>query len=147
VIQISISNDYNESLSYNNKFIIDLSTKVLSLENFHFAQISIILSNKEFVSKLKKQYFNVDVFTDVIAFNLEEEDDKIDGEVYISIDDVIDNAKIYEKSFNDEFKRVLVHGLLHLTGYNDDTVEQKENMKRLEDKYILLIKKEIISIS
>ena len=147
MIQISISNDYNESLSYNNKFIIDLSTKVLSLENFHFAQISIILSNKEFVSKLKKQYFNVDVFTDVIAFNLEEEDDKIDGEVYISIDDVIDNAKIYEKSFNDEFKRVLVHGLLHLTGYNDDTVEQKENMKRLEDKYILLIKKEIISIS
>ena len=147
MIQISISNDYNESLSYNNKFIIDLSTKVLSLENFHFAQISIILSNKEFVSKLKKQYFNVDVFTDVIAFNLEDDNDKIDGEVYISIDNVIDNAKIYKKSFDDEFKRVLVHGLLHLTGYNDDTVEQKENMKSLEDKYILLIKKEIISIS
>ena len=147
MIKISISNDYNESLSYNSKYIIDLSTKVLSLENFHFAQISIILSNKEFVSKLKKQYFNVDVFTDVIAFNLEDDNDKIDGELYISIDNVIDNAKIYEKSFDDEFKRVLVHGLLHLTGYNDDTVEQKENMKSLEDKYILLIKKEIISIS
>ena len=147
MIKISISNDYNESLSYNSKLIIDLSTKVLSLENFHFAQISIILSNKEFVSKLKKQYFNVDVFTDVIAFDLEEDDNKIDGEVYISIDDVIDNARIYKKSFDDEFKRVLVHGLLHLIGYNDDTAKQKENMRILEDKYILLIKEEIISIS
>tara|TARA_Y100001936_G_C16038287_1_gene649930 strand:- start:61 stop:504 length:444 start_codon:yes stop_codon:yes gene_type:complete len=147
VIEISISNDYNESLSYNSKFIVNLSTKVLSLENFHFAQISIILSNKEFVSKLKKQYFNVDVFTDVIAFDLEEDGNKIDGEVYISIDDVIDNAKIYKKSFDDEFKRVLVHGLLHLIGYNDDTVKQKEDMRILEDKYILLIKEEIISIS
>ena len=72
---------------------------------------------------------------------------KIDGEVYISIDDVIDNAKIYKKSFDDEFKRVLVHGLLHLIGYNDDTVKQKEDMRILEDKYILLIKEEIISIS
>tara|TARA_Y100001970_G_scaffold66365_1_gene84761 strand:+ start:2415 stop:2858 length:444 start_codon:yes stop_codon:yes gene_type:complete len=147
VIEISISNDYNESLSYNSKFIVNLSTKVLSLENFHFAQISIILSNKEFVSKLKKQYFNVDVFTDVITFDLEEDGNKIDGEVYISIDDVIDNAKIYKKSFDDEFKRVLVHGLLHLIGYNDDTVKQKEDMRILEDKYILLIKEEIISIS
>ena len=147
MIEISISNDYNESLSYNSKFIVNLSTKVLSLENFHFAQISIILSNKEFVSKLKKQYFNVHVFTDVIAFDLEEDGNKIDGEVYISIDDVIDNAKIYKKSFDDEFKRVLVHGLLHLIGYNDDTVKQKEDMRILEDKYILLIKEEIISIS
>lgn len=147
MININISNDYSESLSYNSKFIKELSTKVLSSENFHFAKISIILSNRESVSKLKKQYFNVDVFTDVIAFNLEGDDDSIDGEIYISIDDVIENSRIYEVSFNKEFKRVLVHGILHLTGYNDDTKKQKENMKILEDKYMLLIDKEVISIS
>ena len=145
MIKINISNDYNKLLSYNKKSIIELSTKVLSLENFHFAQISIILSNKEFVSKLKKQYFNVDVYTDVIAFNLENDGDSIEGEIYISIDDVLDNSKIYSISFNTEFKRVLIHGILHLIGYNDDTNEQKENMKILEDKYILLFNKGIIS--
>ena len=147
MIKINISNDYNKLLSYNKKSIIELSTKVLSLENFHFAQISIILSNKEFVSKLKKQYFNVDVYTDVIAFNLENDGDSIEGEIYISIDDVLDNSKIYSISFDTEFKRVLVHGILHLIGYNDDTNEQKENMKILEDKYILLFNKGIISIA
>ena len=147
MININISNDYSESLSYNSKFIKELSTKVLSSENFHFAKISIILSNRESVSKLKKQYFNVDVFTDVIAFNLEGDGDSIDGEIYISIDDVIENSRIYEVSFNKEFKRVLVHGILHLIGYNDDTKKQKENMKILEDKYMLLIDKEVISIS
>ena len=147
MININISNDYSESLSYKSKFIKELSTKVLSSENFHFAKISIILSNRESVSKLKKQYFNVDVFTDVIAFNLEGDDDSIDGEIYISIDDVIENSEIYEASFNKEFKRVLVHGILHLMGYNDDTKKQKENMKILEDKYMLLIDKEVISIS
>ena len=147
MIKINISNDYNKLLSYNKKSIIELSTKVLSLENFHFAQISIILSNKEFVSKLKKQYFNVDVYTDVIAFNLENDGDSIEGEIYISIDDVLDNSKIYSISFNTEFKRVLIHGILHLIGYNDDTNEQKENMKILEDKYISLFNKGIISIA
>jgi len=147
VININISNDYSESLSYNSKFIQELSTKVLSSENFHFAKISIILSNRESVSKLKKQYFNVDVFTDVIAFNLEGDGDSIDGEIYISIDDVIENSEIYEVSFNKEFKRVLIHGILHLMGYNDDTKKQKENMKILEDKYMLLIDNEVISIS
>lgn len=146
MININISNDYSESLSYNSKFIKELSTKVLSLENFHFAKISIILSNRESVSKLKKQYFNVDVYTDVIAFNLEDEGNSIEGEIYISMNDVLENSKIYEVSFNKEFKRVLIHGILHLLGYNDDTKNQKENMKILEDKYILLINKEVISI-
>tara|TARA_Y100000590_G_C15556260_1_gene952929 strand:- start:603 stop:1046 length:444 start_codon:yes stop_codon:yes gene_type:complete len=147
VIKIDISNDYSESLSYDSNSIKELSTKTLSLENFHFAKISIILSNREFVSKLKKQYFDVEAFTDVIAFNLEDEGDFIDGEIYISIDDVLENSKIYNVSFNKEFKRILVHGLLHLLGYNDDTDSQKENMKMLENKYILLINKKIISIS
>ena len=146
MINIDIVNDCDKSLVPKNNFIIDLSTKVLSLENFHFAQISIILSNREFVSNLKKQYFNVDVFTDVIAFNLEEEGDNIDGEIYISIEDVLENSKTYNITFNNEFKRVLIHGLLHLLGYDDKTEKQKNIMRKLENKYMLLSKSTIISI-
>ena len=147
MIKIDIVNDCDKSLVPKNNSIIGLSRKVLSLENFHFAQISIILSNREFVSNLKKQYFNVDVFTDVIAFNLEDEGDAIDGEIYISIEDILENSKIYNITFNDEFKRVLIHGLLHLLGYDDTTEKQKNIMRKLENKYMLLSKNTIASIS
>tara|TARA_B100000965_G_scaffold169682_1_gene141509 strand:+ start:519 stop:962 length:444 start_codon:yes stop_codon:yes gene_type:complete len=147
VIKIDIVNDCAKSLVTKNNSIVGLSTKVLSLENFNCAEISIILSNREFVSNLKKQYFNVDVFTDVIAFNLEDKGDNIDGEIYISIEDVLENSKKYNITFNDEFKRVLIHGLLHLLGYDDTTEKQKNIMRKLENKYMLLSKNTIASIS
>tara|TARA_Y100000590_G_C15415690_1_gene899346 strand:- start:151 stop:594 length:444 start_codon:yes stop_codon:yes gene_type:complete len=147
VIQIDISNDYNGSLSYDKQIIINLLTNTLKSENFNFAKISIILSNKEYIRKLKKEYFNVDVYTDVIAFNLEDDDENLDGELYISIDNVLENSKIYNVSLDDEFKRVLIHGVLHLVGYNDSNDKEKKNMTMLENKYIKLIDKSIISIS
>ena len=110
------------------------------------AKISIILSNKFLLNKLKKNYFNVDQFTDVIAFNLEDENESIDGEIYISIDDVLNNADKYEQSFNLEFKRVLIHGALHLLGFEDNTHEKKSIMTKLENKYMALDNEDIISI-
>ena len=62
----------------------------------------------------------------------------MEGEIYISIDDVKENAKDYSNSFNEEFSRVLIHGILHLTGYEDDSKEKKQIMRNLEDKYLLL---------
>jgi len=138
VIDITISNDYNPSLSYNDKNIKHLSELVLTSENFNTATIAIILSNRKYLNSLKKQYFNLDVNTDVIAFNLEDENDCLEGEIYISIDDVKENAKDYSNSFNEEFSRVLIHGILHLTGYNDGSKEEKKIMRKLEDKYLLL---------
>jgi len=139
VIDITISNDYNPSLSYNDKNIKHLSELVLTSENFNTATIAIILSNRKYLNSLKKQYFNLDVNTDVIAFNLEDENDCLEGEIYISIDDVKENAKDYSNSFNEEFSRVLIHGILHLTGYNDVSKEEKKIMRKLEDKYLLLL--------
>ena len=138
MIDITISNDYNPSLSYNDKNIKHLSELVLTSENFNTATIAIILSNRKYLNSLKKQYFNLDVNTDVIAFNLEDENDCLEGEIYISIDDVKENAKDYSNSFNEEFSRVLIHGILHLTGYNDGSKEEKKIMRKLEDKYLLL---------
>ena len=139
MIDITISNDYNPSLSYNDKNIKHLSELVLTSENFNTATIAIILSNRKYLNSLKKQYFNLDVNTDVIAFNLEDENDCLEGEIYISIDDVKENAKDYSNSFNEEFSRVLIHGILHLTGYNDVSKEEKKIMRKLEDKYLLLL--------
>ena len=147
MIDINISTDCKLSLSYNSNNINKLSKKVLNSENFTDGNISIVLSNREYLSKLKKDYFNIDVYTDVIAFNLEDKNDCLDGEIYISIDDVIENSNIFSKSFNDEFARILIHGILHLLGYDDKTELQKDKMSQLENHYLLLLDYNLISIT
>tara|TARA_A100001388_G_C28709203_1_gene470304 strand:- start:44 stop:484 length:441 start_codon:yes stop_codon:yes gene_type:complete len=137
VISVTIHNDFDDKLKINKDAICKLSTEVFKREKFNNSQIDIILTDKKFLNSLKKKYFNMDVFTDVMAFNLGD-DKNIDGEIYISIDDVLENSKLFSKTFNDEFKRIIIHGILHLCGYDDKTKEEKENMTLLEEKYLLL---------
>jgi probable rRNA maturation factor len=146
VIDITVINDYGDTISVNDLLIKKNLENLFQDQQVSDAKVSIILSNKFLLNQLKKNYFKVNQFTDVIAFNLEDENDPIDGEVYISIDDVLDNAKKYEQSFNLEFKRVLVHGTLHLLGFEDNTKENKSIMTQLENKYIALDDENIISI-
>jgi len=145
VIKISIHNDSNENLLIKQKAIIELCSKVLDAENCNDAQIDFILKDREFLNSLKKEYFKMDVYTDVMAFNLGDKN-KIEGEVYISVEDVLENSKLYSKTFNEEFLRIIIHGLLHLLGYDDKTKKEKDNMTLLEEKYLLLSNIVLISI-
>ena len=146
MVQINIINDYGDNIFLHKILIKKILEDLFGDQKISKAKISIILSNKFLLNKLKKNYFNADQFTDVIAFNLEDENDPIDGEIYISIDDVLDNADKYQQSFNLEFKRVLIHGTLHLLGFEDNTDKKKSIMTKLEDKYMVLNHKDIISI-
>ena len=137
MISITIHNDFDDKLKINKDAICKLSTEVFKREKFNNSQIDIILTDKKFLNSLKKKYLNMDVFTDVMAFNLGD-DKNIDGEIYISIDDVLENSKLFSKTFNDEFTRVIIHGILHLCGYDDKTKKEKDNMTLLEEKYLLL---------
>ena len=145
MISISIHNDFNKNLLLKQNAIIELCSKILDSENCNNAKIDFILKDKKFLNSLKKEYFDIDVYTDVIAFNLGDKD-TIDGEVYISIDDVLENSKLYSKTFNEEFSRIVIHGLLHLLGYNDKAKKEKDNMTLLEEKYLLLSNIVLISI-
>ena len=145
MIKISIHNDSNENLLIKQKAIIELCSKVLDAENCNEAKIDFILKDREFLNSLKKEYFKMDVYTDVMAFNLGDKN-KIEGEVYISVEDVLENSKLYSKTFNEEFLRIVIHGLLHLLGYDDKTKKEKDNMTCLEEKYLLLSNIVLISI-
>ena len=145
MIKISIHNDSNENLLIKQKAIIELCSKVLDAENCNDAKIDFILKDREFLNSLKKEYFKMDVYTDVMAFNLGDKN-KIEGEVYISVKDVLENSKLYSKTFNEEFLRIVIHGLLHLLGYDDKTKKEKDNMTFLEEKYLLLSNIVLISI-
>ena len=142
----NIINDYNEKLFFDISLVNQLVNSVFLGEGQSKAELNIILTNRETLSSLKKQYFNVDQFTDVIAFNLEDKDEDIEGEVYISIDDVLENSKTFSVTFNNEFKRVLIHGVLHLLGYDDHEEDDIKIMRDLEQKYLLNSNNKIISL-
>ena len=105
-------------------------------EKILFEKINIILEDDEYLRSLKNQYLNQNFYTDVIAFNLASPGFPIDGEIYISLPRIIDNANEYNSNLNDEFKRIIIHGLLHLAGYDDQTVSDKKHMTDLENQYI-----------
>ena len=109
---------------------------ILMDSNQDEASITFIFSNDDKLRKLKKEYFGEDVFTDTISFNLEEESEPIEGEVYISLERVSENAHTFQQDFITEFKRVIIHGCLHLLGYNDVLSKDKTKMTELEEKYL-----------
>ena len=132
MIEINLYN--NSILSIDRDSIQNLSNLVLNDYGYLSGKINIIITDDESLREMKLEFFNEDVFTDVIAFNLEQ--DPFEGEIYISSDRVEDNAKIYKQRFEDELKRVIIHGLLHLCGHKDSTTSEKENMNLLEDKFL-----------
>ena len=140
---ISVSLHNQSDISFNQKSINHLSNLVLNEYGNEIGEINIIILDDDTLRKMKKRYFKEDVFTDVISFNLD--DNPFEGEIYISFDRVIENAQSFSHDFEDEFKRVLIHGLLHLCGFEDSTSDLKIEMTRLEDRFIKYSKHLVIS--
>ena len=87
------------------------------------------------ILEMNKKFLKHDYYTDVITFG-ELKDKKISGDIAISIERVLDNSKTYGVEFEDELKRVMVHGLLHIMGYNDKASSDKTLMSKKEKKAI-----------
>ena len=110
-----------------------LCREVLISEGFEKYSLSIIFVDDEKLKKMKKKYFNQDLYTDVIAFNLSDDKSKLDGEIYISFDAIKINSELYKTNINNELQRIVVHGILHLMGYEDNTKDKKEEMTKTEN--------------
>ena len=96
--------------------------------------VFLFVDDKE-ILEMNKKFLKHDYYTDVITFG-ELEDKKISGDIAISIERVLDNSKTYGVEFEDELKRVMVHGLLHIMGYNDKESNDKLVMSQKENKAI-----------
>ena len=99
--------------------------------------ISIIFCSDNYILDVNMRYLQHDYFTDIITFDYCE-GDKLSGDLFISVDSVRENALYYGTDFADELNRVMVHGLLHLIGYDDHTEEEQKVMREKENYYLSL---------
>ena len=107
---------------------------VFNSKNIVECDISFIFVSDDFLSDLKKKYFQKNHFTDVIAFRLNEYDEPfIEGEVYISLQRAKENSKIFNEPYAKEVSRLIIHGCLHLIGFEDKSKEGMELMKQMEE--------------
>ena len=138
MIKIFVENDIDDDLRISYKTVEQLCTSVLTNEGHDTAEVTFIFTDDESLRRLKKQFFDMDVYTDVITFNLEDEGEPLEGEIYISWDRVKDNALTLNIDLDEELQRMVVHSSLHLVGYEDETPDAKSEMVKLEDKYLSL---------
>jgi probable rRNA maturation factor len=112
--------------------------EVIRAENKKPGELNYIFCSDAFLADVNLQYLNHTTLTDIITFNTSEDVHLIEGEIYISIERVSENALKFKVSFDQELHRVMVHGVLHLLGYSDKTSQQKKIMRKKEDAYLSL---------
>lgn len=112
-------------------------TRVLESEGKCAGDINYIFCTDIYLHALNQKFLNHDNLTDIITFDYSE-GNTIGGDVFISIERVIDNANSLKEPFERELNRVMVHGLLHMMGYGDKTVEEKSRMRKLEEDKMLM---------
>ncbi|HRH02274.1 MAG TPA: rRNA maturation RNase YbeY [Bacteroidia bacterium] len=120
-----------------------ISNTILS-EKKKCGTINYIFCTDAYLLEINKTFLNHHTLTDIITFPIENslpsntKETGISGEIYISLERVFENARIFNTSPEEELCRVMIHGILHLCGYSDKTTKQKAQMRVLESKYLLL---------
>ncbi len=99
--------------------------------------LTYIFCTDEYLLGINKSFLQHNYYTDIITFDLSETDKTV-GEVYVSVDRIKDNAQNFEQTFKRELHRVILHGALHLCGYNDKTSGDQQLMREMENKYLNL---------
>jgi len=119
----------------NEQLYSDWISNVILSEKKSEGEINYIFCDDDYLVEINQQYLNHDTLTDIISFDYTM-GNEISGDVYISIDRVRENAGDFKVSFEEELKRVLVHGVLHYCGYKDKTEADEQLMRSKEDEKI-----------
>jgi probable rRNA maturation factor len=120
---------------FDSEFFISSLKSLIGLENFESGEITIVFCIDDYLLEINKMYLNHDFYTDIITFDYSG-NDFVSGDLFISVDRVKDNAESFSVSFDNELKRVIYHGVLHLCGYKDKTEKDEKEMREKENFYM-----------
>lgn len=120
----SVNTDYK-------KWLEDL---ILS-EGKKLGEINYIFCDDEYLLKINQDYLQHDYYTDIITFDYVK-GKTISAEIFVSLQRISDNASTLSRDYEEEVRRVLAHGILHLAGYKDKTEEEEKEMRKMEDLYL-----------
>ena len=132
---------FNSETSFtlkNQKKLVKWISDVISSEGFQVGEINYIFCNDSYLNKINQEFLNHDTFTDIISFDytLGKE---VGGDIFISIERVLENAEKFNEVFENELHRVMIHGILHFMGYKDKTKKEKTLMRTKEDEKIFIL--------
>lgn len=122
----------------NKKIVVEWLEQIIQLEKFELESLNFIFCNDAYLHNINVEYLAHDTLTDIITFDNSEEEQLIEGDIFISIERVEENAKDREIEFILELKRVLAHGVLHLCGYKDKREIEALEMRAKEEWAISL---------
>ncbi|MBS4013200.1 MAG: rRNA maturation RNase YbeY [Bacteroidetes bacterium] len=112
--------------------------QVIETEGSTFGFINIIFCSDEYLLEMNKNYLKHDYYTDIITFDYSE-NRVLSTDLFISVERVYDNSKKVSVDFKKELNRVIIHGILHVLGYNDKSPKQKQLMREKEDTYLAIL--------
>lgn len=120
--------------------VSDWIQNVANNHNATVGELSFIFCSDEYLHKINVEYLDHDTYTDIITFDNAEEEGLVEGDIFISVDRIEENASQFETSFDNELFRVIIHGVLHLLGFKDKTAEESDKMRKNEDACLSLLR-------
>jgi len=134
---ITFNSETSFTLKNQNKLVKWIGD-VVSSEGFQVGEINYIFCDDSYLNKINQEFLNHDTFTDIISFDytLGKE---VGGDIFISIERVLENAEKFNEVFENELHRVMIHGILHFIGYKDKTKKDKTLMRTKEDEKIFIL--------
>lgn len=131
-----ISFNYEIEFNFDNEEkLSNWISSVIRSEGFNEGEINYIYCDDEYLLKLNSEFLNHNTLTDIISFDYTI-GNTIHGDIYISVERVLDNANEFNVEFLDELSRVMVHGVLHYCGYKDKSAKDKQLMRVKENHYL-----------
>lgn len=135
---VDINYEEVEDLGLSPDFFVDWFTKITEQEGKILDEITLIFCSDDYLLEINQQHLSHDYYTDIVTFDYCWEN-HVSGDLFISLDRVRENAATFNKSFENELHRVIIHGVLHLCGYKDKSDEDESMMRSKEDAALSML--------
>lgn len=138
---VQIFNESGEDIPLSEKEANAILPAFCEKEHCHFSFVELVYVDENEIVRINKEHLDRDYITDIISFRYDENTDnrEIEGTLFCCAPRIKEQAQEFAGSEKEEFQRILIHGLLHLVGYNDATAEEKNRMTALENHYLNLM--------